>query len=481
MFSMNSLKNFFVMYSLIFAYILFPGEISISDYNYKTIEAGERVYINGLYGVESYSIDFNRKLFSDGGVLKFEGDRLLVGSLRQDLIPGTVDTIIFSTKEGMEYLELKISPSDFDLRIDSVGNSVKGKVLFFYNNNFIKTGIDSLFVMYESNENFVTQKIFSIAEDSFVENISFPFEIKKPVDEKDYSISLIKFTGSLSDTFYYLEGFTTKAKTKNFIYPFLIDSRSKMVTDNIIGLYSDFNFDFLSTFYNYEIPSESILKYSSKIFVYLNIDGGKLLKETKFLSEIKEISKNIPTFIFSRNIIQFLNLPENRSSKDFLEMMFGIEFREYDQIEQKEFLLDPLDGEDVEYFWDKSINDYSAFYLSDSISFFMYLPKNLNIDILDQILKNARNMKKREIFGSLSSVIEFENPEKREIKISYYDNKGNFIGEVFQDMNYLNKVLVDISKTFGQNFESSNGFYIYKIYSGGEEKRKGIFWYFDAF
>ncbi|MEO0303696.1 MAG: hypothetical protein ABIM64_00355 [candidate division WOR-3 bacterium] len=474
---MDNLKKFFVIFSLIiiFINILFSSEITISDYYYKTIEAGERLYINGLYGVESYSIDFNRKLFSDGGVLKFEGDRLLVGSLRQDLIPGTVDTIIFSTKEGMEYLELKISPSDFDLRIDSVRSSVKGRVLFFYNNNFIKNGIDSLFLLYESNENFVSQKIFSILEDSSNDNNSFPFEIKKPVDEKDYSISLVKFTGSLSDTFYYLEGFTTKAKIENFVYPFLMDSRSKMVTDNITGLYSDFNFDFISTFYNYEIPSESIIQYDSKYFVYLNVDGGKLLKETKFLSELKEISKKVPTFIFTRNIIQFLNLPENRSSKDFLELMFGIEFREYDEIEQKEFLLDPLDNEDVEFFWDKSVNDYSAYYLSDTISFFMYLPKNLNIDILDQILRNAKNIKKQEIFGKLSSIIEFENPDKNEIKISYYDNRGNFIGEVFHDINYLNIVLLDISKTFKQNFVSGDGFYIYKVYSGGEEKRKGIF------
>lgn len=475
MIGMNGYKNFFVICSLFFAIIFFSSEISISDYNYKTIEAGERVYINGLYGVESYSIDFNRKLFSDGGVLKFEGDRLLVGSLREDLIPGTVDTIIFSTKEGMEYLELKISPSDFDLRIDSVRSSVKGRVLFFYNNNFIKNGIDSLFLLYESNENFVSQKIFSVLEDSSIDNNSFPFEIKKPVDEKDYSISLVKFTGLLSDTFYYLEGFTTKTKVENFVYPFLIDSRSKMVTDNITGLYSDFNFDFISTFYNYEIPAESILKYSSKIFVYLNVDGGKLLKETRFLSELKQISKEIPTFIFSRNIIQFLNLPENRSSRDFLEMMFGIEFREYYEIERKEFLLDPIDDEDIEFFWDKRTKDYRPYYLSDSISFFMYLPKNLNIDILDQILKNAKNIKKQEIFGKLSSIIEFENPDKNEIKISYYDNIGNFIGEVFLDINYLNKVYVDISKTFKQNFDSDNGFYIYKVYSGGEEKRKGIF------
>ncbi|MEO0288020.1 MAG: hypothetical protein ABIN00_00040 [candidate division WOR-3 bacterium] len=477
MISMDNLKKFFVIFSLIiiFINILFSSEITISDYYYKTIEAGERLYINGLYGVESYSIDFNRKLFSDGGVLKFEGDRLLVGSLRQDLIPGTVDTIIFSTKEGMEYLELKISPSDFDLRIDSVRSSVKGRVLFFYNNNFIKNGIDSLFLLYESNENFVSQKIFSILEDSSNDNNSFPFEIKKPVDEKDYSISLVKFTGSLSDTFYYLEGFTTKAKIENFVYPFLMDSRSKMVTDNITGLYSDFNFDFISTFYNYEIPSESIIQYDSKYFVYLNVDGGKLLKETKFLSELKEISKKVPTFIFTRNIIQFLNLPENRSSKDFLEMMFGIEFREYDEIEQKEFLLDPLDDEDVEFFWDKNEKDYSAYYLSDTISFFMYLPKSLNIDILDQLLKNSKNIKKQEIFGKLSSIIEFENIDKNEIKISYYDNRGNFIGEVFHDINYLNRVLVDISKTFKQNFDRGNGFYIYKVYSGGVEKRKGIF------
>lgn len=472
---MNDLKSFFVICSIFFTNILFPTEIFVSDYNYKTIEAGERVYINGLYGVESYSIDFNRKLFSDGGVLKFEGDRLLVGNLRYDLIPGTVDTIIFSTKDGMEYLELKISPSDFDLRIDSTENSIKGKVLFFYNNNFIKNGIDSLFIMYESNENFISQKIFSIIDDSSFDNNSFPFEIKKTADEKDYSLSLVKFTGLLSDTFYYLEGFTTKSKIETFIYPFLIDSRSKMVTDNIVGLYSDFNFDFISTFYNYKIPSESVIQYDSKYFVYLNVDGGKLLKETKFLSELKEISKKVPTFIFSGNIIQFLNLPENRSSKDFLEMMFNIEFKEYDQIEKKEFLLDPLDEEDVEFFWDKNQNDYNSYYLSDSISFFMYLPKNLNVDILDQISKNAKNLKKKEIFGQLSTIIEFENPNKGEIKIVFYDKSGNYMGEVFEDINYLNKVVLDISKTFKQNFESRTGFYIYKVYFVEEENRIGIF------
>jgi len=50
--------------------------------------------------------------------------------LREDLIPGTVDTIIFSTEKGMEYLELKISPSEFDLRIDNVKDSVNGKIVF---------------------------------------------------------------------------------------------------------------------------------------------------------------------------------------------------------------------------------------------------------------------------------------------------------------------------------------------------------------
>jgi len=45
---------------------IFSEDIFVSDYNYKTIEAGERVYINGLYGVESYSIDFNKNFFLMG-------------------------------------------------------------------------------------------------------------------------------------------------------------------------------------------------------------------------------------------------------------------------------------------------------------------------------------------------------------------------------------------------------------------------------
>ncbi len=475
---MNFSKKIFYIVSFLFTLNIFSEDIFVSDYNYKTIEAGERVYINGLYGVESYSIDFNKKLFSDGGVLKFEGDRLLVGSLREDLIPGTVDTIIFSTEKGMEYLELKISPSEFDLRIDNVKDSVNGKIVFYHNNNFIKNGIDSLFILYEADNDFESKKIFSIIDDSLTENNIFKFSLKKPEDEKDYSLSFVKFTGSLSDTFYYLEGFTTKEQPSNPFYPFIIDSRSKVITDNIANLYSDFNFDFIKTFYNYTLLPESIVKQNSKFLVYLNVDGGKFLKETEFLSQLKNISKNIPVFIFSRNIVQFLNLSENRSSKDFLEMMFNVEFRDDKAGVDDYFLLDPLDEEDYEVFYDKGLKNYTSSYISDSISFFLYLPKNLNIDILNQIVENAKNLKKRDIFGRLSSIVAFDNSDKGQITVSFFDFYGKFIGDVFLDINYLNFVFVDISSLFKENFSWKNGFFIYKIYSGEEEKRRGIFFVF---
>ncbi|HAF08258.1 TPA: hypothetical protein DCG82_07630 [candidate division WOR-3] len=476
---MNILKKFcYILVYFFFTVKIFSEGIFLSDYNYKTIEAGERVYINGLYGVESYSIDFNRKIFSDGGVLKFEGDRLLVGSLREDLIPGTVDTIIFSTERGMEYLELKISPSDFDLRIDNVKESVNGKVVFYHNNNFIKNGIDSLFIMYEADNNFESNIIFSTLEDTLIENNIFKFSLKKPEDEKDYSLSLVKFTGSLSDTFYYLEGFTTKEQPSNPFYPFIIDSRSKVITDNIENLYSDFNFDFIKTFYNYPLLPESIIIGNSKFLVYLNVDGGKLLKETQFLSRLKSISKNIPVFIFSRNIVQFLNLSENRSSKDFLEMMFDLEFREDEAAFDDYFLLDPLDEENYELFYDKVTQRYTPYYISDSISFFLYLPKSLNVDILNQIVENSKNLKKKDYWGRLSSVISLDNREKGEITISFFDFYGKFIGDVYLDINYLNFVFVDISSIFKKNFSWDNGFYIYKIYSGNEEINRGIFFLF---
>jgi len=40
------------------------------------------------------------------------------------------------------------------------------------------------------------------------------------------------------------------------------------------------------------------VKQNSKFLVYLNVDGGKFLKETEFLSQLKNISKNIPFLSF---------------------------------------------------------------------------------------------------------------------------------------------------------------------------------------
>jgi len=67
--------------------------------------------------------------------------------------------------------------------------------------------------LYEADNDFESKRIFSIIDDSLTENNIFKFSLKKPEDEKDYSLSFVKFTGSLSDTFYYLEGFTTKETT----------------------------------------------------------------------------------------------------------------------------------------------------------------------------------------------------------------------------------------------------------------------------
>lgn len=457
---------------------LVSDTLFLSDYDYKTIESGERVYLNGLYNVDSYSIDYNKKLFVDDGVLRRVNDRLLIGNLRDDLLPGTIDTIIFSTKNRVEYLELKISPKYFDLNIDSINDNIYGKVVFIHNNRFIKNGIDSLFLLIESNDDFLPIKFYSSLDDSVEEGYEFSFIFKKPRKEADYSLSLVKFTGSLSDTFYFISGFTS-FKIENFIqYPVLLDSRSKINTDEIFFHFNDIHFNFLKTFYRYNIPDDSFILENAKFFVYINFEGGELLKDTRFLSFLKGISQKVPVIVFTRNIYNFLSLKENQNVKDFFEMIFDIQLKDLSDSISQNLILDPMEGLDIEYFYDKNSNKFSSNIITDSLSLFFYLPRELNFDVILQLLDYGKVSKKERVFKNLSSIVDMENVKKEETSILFYDISGNFLVEVFFGTPYLNELKIDLEDVFKKNFKDKKGAYIFKIKRSNENIKTGVFFSF---
>lgn len=458
---------------------LFP-DFYLSDEFGKTIEAGEYVYINNTAGLDGFSVDFNKQLFADGGLVKEEGSRILLGRLRDDLGSGTADTVILNTINGMDYLELKISPVfsaiDFYGRESKKDTLLKGNVSFESRGKETLSGIDSVKILLNEGDKIIEAfKVFD-AEESGSKSQSADFEINLPKQESEYSVSVVRFALAAAETTFYAAGFSNREREE---YPknlLIIDSRSRVATDNLSEAYYDHRFETVKTFY--EKPETSMLNVEGGgIIVLIIVEGGKILGDLNFFSALREKSKTVPVFIFASGLCAFLANEENRTAKDYLEMLFQADFSssELSSSADCEGILS-LENTDAEII-DVGGGAFSSFLKKNDIYLFLYLPEEIEIDQLLAMKANATQVSLRKSMKSLSSVVDIGYDGYGDYSVEIYDISGKHLfTEIIGELPSTVKSLDMSDFLTGKNMNES-GVYSYKLKKNGEEIQCGKFFF----
>lgn len=456
------------------------AEFTLSDENNKTIEAGECVYINNTSGIDGFSVDFNKQLFADGGLVKDEGNRILLGCLRDDLKSGTVDTVIMNTIEGMDYLELKITPAFSKLDISEFEKKdtiLSGFISFQSRGKSTLSGIDSVKIILfgGSTQENKTVNVF-ISDDSDPEKQLIDFEVRMPSEEDYYSISVAYYSLSLADTVFYTAGFSNR---ENVEYPknlLILDSRSRVMTENLSDAYNDNRFMTVKTFYE-KCDSKMIKVDNDGMIVLVNIDGGFILEDLNLFSKIKEEAKRVPVFIFTSGLCGYLAKEENRSALDYFSMLFKADFA---SAEISDFALcegiESKEGIDAEIV---SLEDgrYASFIKNDNIFLFLFLPEKIDIDQLSAIKKNSSRSVIKERMGSLSSVIDIEYDGYGEYSVDIFDVKGSMIiSQLIGELPSTAKS-IDMSEFLEKDEKVKPGIYSFRIKKNNETIKCGKFYY----
>lgn len=455
----------------------------LSDENGKTIEAGEYVYIYNTVGLDGFSIDYNKQFFVDGGIVKEEGNRILIGRLRDDLKSGTLDTIILNTIEGMNYLEMKISPVFSDLNLNERESKkdtmIRGVLSFESRGKQTLSGIDSvkLIVSSQNEADMRTFNIFSNdeSEDNRTsQNLNFEFSSGSIQD--DYSVSVARYTLSLAETTYYAGGFSTRVRDE---YPknlLIIDSRSKVTADNLSEAYYDNRFETVKTFY--ETPNTSLFNLADDgIIVLVNVEGGYILENLNLFSSIKGYSEKYTIFIFSNNLCKYLSQEDSRTSRDYIEMLFGIKCTESSSYEETECEgIKSMDDMEVEKM-ENSQGEEISFIRRDNLFLFLYLPEKIDIDQLNAIKRNLKFNTAKQNFKSLSSVVDVEYQGYGEYSIEIYGVSGNMLfSTILGEMPSTTKS-IDLSEFLKDEDIYDSGVYTYKIKKDQECIRCGKFYF----
>ncbi len=455
----------------------------LSDENGKTIEAGEYVYIYNTVGLDGFSIDYNKQYFVDGGIVKEEGNRILIGRLRDDLKSGTLDTIILNTIEGMNYLEMKISPVFSDLNLNERESKkdtmIRGVLSFESRGKQTLSGIDSvkLIVSSQNEADMRTFNIFSNdeSEDNRTsQNLNFEFSSGSIQD--DYSVSVARYTLSLAETTYYAGGFSTRVRDE---YPknlLIIDSRSKVTADNLSEAYYDNRFETVKTFY--ETPNASLFNLADDgIIVLVNVEGGYILENLNLFSSIKGYSEKYTIFIFSNNLCKYLSQEDSRTSRDYIEMLFGIKCTESSSYEETECEgIKSMDDMEVEKM-ENSQGEEISFIRRDNLFLFLYLPEKIDIDQLNAIKRNLKFNTAKQNFKSLSSVVDVEYQGYGEYSIEIYGVSGNMLfSTILGEMPSTTKS-IDLSEFLKDEDIYDSGVYTYKIKKDQECIRCGKFYF----
>ena len=472
---------YFVVPLIIFTQIY--AEYILSDENGKTIEAGEYVYISNTVGLDGFSIDYNKKLFVDGGIVRDEGSRILIGRLRDDIQSGTADTIILNTIEGMDYLELKISPVFSDLKLNDRENKkdtiIGGSLSFESKGRQTLEGIDSVKLIAVSQNDKAVQSIDIYREIDSGDDRTSPiidFEFSAGSYQSDFALSVSYYSLSLAETTYFIGGFSTLEKTE---YPknlLIIDSRSRVTAENLSEAYYDNRFETIKTFY--EKFDTSLLNLSDDgMIVLVSIEGGYILENMNLFSRLKDASKKFPLFIFSNSLCKYLMQDENLMAREYFEMFFNMKCTDASSQEETESEgIKSISGTEVERVENES-KEMVSFIKKDNIFLFFFLPEELDIDQLSAIRKNTDFLSVKENMKSLSSIEEIEYQGYGEYSVEIYEASGNkLFSKILGDIPSTIKS-IDLSEYLKSEEIFETGVYTYKIKKDGELIKCGKFYF----
>ncbi|MGE3062932.1 MAG: hypothetical protein AB7T10_04795 [bacterium] len=469
----------FVISLIIFAEI--SADYALSDENGKTIEAGEYVYICNTAGLDGFSIDFNKQLFADGGIVRDEGNRILIGRLRDDLRSGTADTLIINTIDGMDYLELKISPmfSEIELneRISEKDTLISGFISFESRGKTTLSGIDSVkLIVTGSNENDSKEFKIYTAEETEDKRQMIDFELMMHSGEDEYAVSVAHYSLSLAETTFYAGGFSTKVKEE---YPknlLIIDSRSRVTTENLSELYYDNRFENIKTFY--EKCDSNIIKVSDDgIIVLVIVEGGFILQDLDLFSRLRNESKRVPLFIFANKLGGYLSNEENRAARDYLDMLFDADFSSAEVSDMAECeAIKSLEETEAEIV-SAGGRDGLSFIKKENIYLFLYLPERIDVDQLYALKKNWCQSAVKEKMKTLSSVVDIEYMGYGEYSVEIFDVKGaHLFTQNVGELPATTKSL-DMAKFLKEKNLDDTGVYTYKVIKDDEEIKCGKFYY----
>lgn len=446
----------------------------LADEHMKPINPGDNVYIYEVSALTGYSVDFDESIFHSVRT-HMDNDRIYIGRLKDKLSPGLVSTITLNTQSGSEEMKLTLCPEFLSIMIDnklpSAQDHITGNVVFASNGRTSGAGIDSMFIITEGEADSAgIYRIFhtdTIVDYDYTNGI-FAFDLEPVNRAGNFAMSVVMFSGELSDTVYYADGFSTEQPDYYGRLMFIVDTRSSIMYEKLRSEYSFSEAVFYSTFYRG--ADRSLLDNDFDMICIVSIDGGYMMNNYEGLLNIIQAADEKPVFVFAPGLRRILSYEENAEDMDSITAKLKIRFAENGN---DDFLgFKPMEGFEISY----ADNDESGplpYIQKGNLHLFLFLPESIEYSDLDRISKNTEASMEYSLLGSFSVIDTVICSEYGNFSIDLIDASGRFVRTVDLGTLPFGQNILNISELVSQSGEINSGQYFYTLKRSGTCLKSG--------
>ncbi len=446
----------------------------LADEQMKPINPGDNIYIYGINALTGYSVDYDESVFHSVRTRQ-ENDRIYIGRLKDNLTPGLTSLIILNTQKGSEELMFTVVPEFLSILLDkqilSEQDSLKGNVVFASNGKTSGAGIDSMFLIVHSEKGSTrVNRIFhtdTIVDYDFTAGM-FEFTLM-PFEQKDnFTLSIAFYSGELSDTVYYAEGFSTESIDDYGTLLFIVDTRSSITYEKLRDQYSFSEASFYSTFYR-GVDSR-IFDNGFDMLCIVSIEGGQIMSNYKNVKHIVDEAAEKPVFVFAPELGRILTYDENSEDLDSISSYLNVTFSETGTDDFYGFRT--LDSYKTSY---AEHGDAAAkpYILQGNLNIFLFLPENLEFSDLKRISVNNAASMQRDILGSFTVIDTVYNEEYNEFSIDIYDTSGRFVKTVILGNLPFGRNILNVTGVLHESGDLNAGQYFYSLRRSGQWLKSG--------
>lgn len=446
----------------------------LADEQMKPMNPGDNVYIYSINALTGYSVDYDESVFHSVRTHQ-ENDRIYIGRLKDNLTPGLTSQIILNTQKGPEEMTLTIVPEFLSLMLGKqvLGeqDSLMGNVVFASNGKTSGAGIDSMFLIIDSEKGSRrVSRIFhtdTIVDYDFTAGM-FEFTLMPFAEYDNFAVSIAFFSGELSDTVYYAEGFSTENIPDYGTMLFIIDTRSSITYEKLRDQYSFSEASFYSTFYRG--VDDRIFDNEFEMLCIVSIEGGQIMSNYSNVRQIMLEALQKPVFIFAPELGRILSYDENSEDLDSISNYLNVKFSETGTDDFYGFKT--LDSYKASY----AMQDDSAakpYILKDNLDIFLFLPEDLEFSDLKRISVNNAASMQRDILGRFTVIDTVYNEEYNEFSIDIYDTSGRFVKTVILGNLPFGKNILNVTGILHESGDLNAGQYFYSLRRSGQWLKSG--------